>query len=82
MSTTAFFAGLVAGIGTGLLLAPQSGVRTRRQLHNMTQDLQEETRHMLGDAKTSIGKAIEQGKGLVVKDMVGEEHGSNLSRQG
>ena len=47
MSTTAFFAGLVAGIGTGLLLAPQSGARTRRQLHSLTQDLQEETSHML-----------------------------------
>lgn len=64
MSTTAFFAGLVAGIGTGLLLAPQSGARTRRQLHSLTKDLQEETSHMLGDAKTSIGKAIEQGKNL------------------
>jgi gas vesicle protein len=65
MSTTAFFAGLVAGIGTGLLLAPQSGARTRRQLHSLTKDLQEETSHMLGDAKTSIDKAIEQGKSLV-----------------
>jgi gas vesicle protein len=55
----------VAGIGTGLLLAPQSGARTRRQLHSLTKDLQEETSHMLGDAKTSIDKAIEQGKSLV-----------------
>ena len=62
MSTTAFFAGLVAGIGTGLLLAPQSGARTRRQLHSLAKDLQEETSHMLGDAKTSIGKVIEQDK--------------------
>jgi gas vesicle protein len=65
MSTAVFFAGLVAGIGTGLLLAPQSGARTRRQLHSLTQDLQEETCYMVADAKTSIGKAIEQGKSLV-----------------
>ena len=65
MSMTAFFTGLVAGIGTGLLLAPQSGARTRRQLHSLTQDPQEETSHMLADAKTSIGKTIEQGKCLV-----------------
>jgi gas vesicle protein len=65
MSTTAFFAGLVAGIGTGLLLASQSGARTRRQLHSLAKDLQEETSHMLGDAKTSIGKVIEQGKRFV-----------------
>jgi gas vesicle protein len=66
MSTTTFFAGLLAGIGTGLLLAPQSGARTRRQLENLAKDLQEDTSHMLGDAKTSIGKVIEQGKNLVV----------------
>jgi gas vesicle protein len=63
--TTAFFAGLVAGIGTGLLLASQSGARTRRQLHSLAKDLQEETSHILSDAKTSIGKAIEQGRSFV-----------------
>ncbi len=66
MSTTTFFAGLMAGIGAGLLLAPQSGARTRRQLENLAKNLQEDTSHMLGDAKTSIGKVIEQGKSLVV----------------
>jgi len=65
MSTTTFFAGLLAGIGAGLLLAPQSGARTRRQLENLAKDLQEDTSHMLGDAKTSIGKVIDQGKSLV-----------------
>ena len=65
MNTTAFFAGLVAGIGTGLLLAPQSGARTRRQLHSLAKDLQEETSHMLSDAKTSIGKVIVQDKTCV-----------------
>lgn len=65
ISITAFFAGLVAGIGAGLLLAPQSGARTRRQLENLAKDLQEDTSHMLGDARTSIGNVIEQGKSLV-----------------
>ena len=63
--TTAFFAGLVAGIGTGLLLASQSGARTRRQLHSLAKDVQEETNHILSDARTSIGKAIEQGQSFV-----------------
>jgi gas vesicle protein len=62
MSATAFFAGLVAGIGTGLLLAPQSGARTRRQLHSLAKDLQEESNYMLDDAKTSLGKVFGQGK--------------------
>ena len=65
MGTTAFVAGLVAGVGTGLLLASQSGARTRRQLHNFSKDMQEEARQMLGDAKTSIGKVIDQGKRLM-----------------
>jgi len=65
IGTTAFFAGLVAGIGAGLLLAPQSGARTRRQLESLAKDLQEDTSHMLSDAKTSIGNMIEQGKSLV-----------------
>ena len=65
IGTTAFVAGLVAGIGTGLLFASQSGARTRRQLHNLAKDMQEEANHMLGDAKMSIGKVIEQGKNLV-----------------
>jgi gas vesicle protein len=65
IGTGAFFAGFVAGIGAGLLLAPQSGARTRRQLENLAKDLQEDTSHMLGDAKTSIGKVVEQGKSLV-----------------
>ena len=63
--TTAFFAGLLAGICAGLLLAPQSGSRTRRQLQSLAKDLQEDTSYMLGNAKTSIGKVIEQGKSLV-----------------
>lgn len=65
MTTTAFFAGLVAGIGAGLLFASQSGARTRRQLHSLAKDLQEETSYILSDARTSIGKAVEQGKSLV-----------------
>ena len=62
---TAFVAGLVTGVGTGLLLASQSGARTRRQLHSLAKDMQEEANLMLGDAKTSIGKVIDQSKSLV-----------------
>jgi gas vesicle protein len=65
MSTTTFIAGLLAGVCTGVLFAAQSGTRTRRQLHSWAKDLQEETNHMLGDAKISIGKVIDQGKSLV-----------------
>jgi gas vesicle protein len=59
---TTCFIGFMAGIGAALLLAPQSGARTRRQLEKLAKDLQEDTSHMLGDAKTSIGNVIKQGK--------------------
>lgn len=62
---TMFLVGFVAGVGAGLLLAPQSGARTRRHLHDLAKDLEEETSHILGDAKTSIGRVIRQGKSLV-----------------
>lgn len=65
LSTTTFLAGLMAGISTGLLLAPQSGARTRRQIHGVAKDLEEKTSHILSDAKTSIGKVIDHGKRLV-----------------
>ena len=65
ISTTTFFAGLLAGICTGVLFAAQSGARTRRLIHGWAKDLREETNHMLGDAKISIGKVIDQGKCLV-----------------
>ena len=64
-STTTFIAGLLAGVCTGVLFAAQSGTRTRHQLHSWAKNLQEETNHMLGDAKISIGKVIDQGKSLV-----------------
>jgi gas vesicle protein len=65
ISTTTFFAGLLAGICTGVLFAAQSGSRTRRQLHSLAKDLREETSYKFGNAKESIGKAIDQGKSLV-----------------
>lgn len=64
--TIGFMVGFVSGIGAGILTAPQSGARTRRQLHNLAQDLEEQTNHFVGDAKASLGKVIERGKRLVV----------------
>lgn len=65
MSTTTFFIGIAAGVGAGILLAPQSGTRTRRQLGNLAEDLEEQTSHILGDAKDSLKKVIRHGKHLV-----------------
>jgi len=64
-SGTTFLIGFVAGIGAGILTAPQSGARTRRQLHNLAHNLNEQAGHVVGDAKVSIGRAIEHGRRLV-----------------
>jgi len=64
MSGTTFLIGFVAGIGAGILTAPQSGARTRRQLHNLAHDLNEQAGHVVRDAKASIGRVIERGRRL------------------
>jgi hypothetical protein len=63
-SVTTFIVGFMSGIGAGIILAPQSGARTRRRLHNLAHDLEEQTGHFFGDAKASLGRVIERGKRL------------------
>ena len=60
-----FIVGFAAGLGAGMLTAPQSGAKTRRQLHNLANDLEEQTGHIVDDAKASLGRAIQIGKRLV-----------------
>jgi len=62
---TTFTVGLISGISAGILLAPQSGARTRRQLRHLAQDLEEQTNQLIGDAKASIGNAVERGMRLI-----------------
>jgi gas vesicle protein len=50
--------GFCFGIGTGFLMAPQSGARTRRQLKHFTED-------MIDDTKEAIEEVIDQGKHLM-----------------
>jgi hypothetical protein len=66
LSAATFIAGFVSGIGAGIILAPQSGARTRRQLHNLAHDLEEQTGHFVGDAKASLNRMIERGKRLAL----------------
>lgn len=65
----AFATGLLVGVGTGLLLAPQSGARTRRQLSNLAEDVREEATAAAHDTKEVVNDAIdgviERGKRLV-----------------
>lgn len=58
ISTTAALTGFCFGIGTGLLLAPHSGARTRRQLKHFTED-------MIDDTKEALEEVIDRGKHLM-----------------
>ncbi len=58
-------AGLV-GAGIALLLAPQSGVKTRRQLRRRAEDLREDlgecVDNLLEECRAAGGKGLEKGK--------------------
>ena len=58
IGTTAALTGLCFGIGTGVLLAPHSGARTRRQLKHFTEDV-------VDDTKEAIEDVIDRGKHLM-----------------
>jgi gas vesicle protein len=58
LGASALITGCCVGIGMGLLFAPHSGARTRRQLRSFAEDLAENT----GEA---VDKVIERGKRLM-----------------
>ena len=57
IGTTALLTGFCFGLGTGILLAPHSGARTRRRLKNFTEDMIEDTKEVIDEA-TYTGKQI------------------------
>lgn len=59
LGSSAFLAGFLLGLGMGILLAPQSGARTRRHLRTIAEDLVE-------DAKDAFEDVMERGRRLVV----------------
>lgn len=60
-----FFSGCVAGGITGLLYAPQSGARTRRQLTSLAGDVRERAEEATEQAAHAIHKVVERGRSLV-----------------
>ena len=60
-----FLAGLVAGGVAGLLYAPQSGARTRRQLARAADDAKERAGEMVEDATEAAQRVVERGRVLV-----------------
>ncbi|MGH7255182.1 MAG: YtxH domain-containing protein [Nitrospirales bacterium] len=64
-----FASGVLAGAAAGLLLAPHSGARTRRQLRsfvdNVVEDFGDRTNQLADEAKHTVGDVIGYGKRLV-----------------
>ncbi len=73
-STMTFFAGLVVGLSSGILYAPQKGIRTRQKLKNLAEDAAEQvedwaedTKHTMDDMVTRAKKVVERRVGPPLK---------------
>ena len=62
-----FFSGLMLGLAAGVLLAPQSGSRTRRNLLSMVEDAGERANEWVDDAKEAVTGVVERGRKMVKK---------------
>lgn len=67
ISVMSFFAGVMIGLGAGLLAAPQSGDRTRRQLQSKAMDVQEDAEILVKDTKEKVSGWVNQGKRFMDK---------------
>jgi len=61
----ALFTGILLGTGLGLLMAPQTGRRTRRQLKNYLNDTSERINHLADDTRDRMSDFMEKGKRFV-----------------
>lgn len=57
-----FVSGLIFGLGMGVILAPQSGSRTRRHLRTMMEDMGERAGEWVEDAKGTMNGMVDRGK--------------------
>lgn len=58
LGITALVIGFCVGVGTGVLLAPQSGARTRRRLKSLAEG-------MVEDTAEAVDEVIERGRRLI-----------------
>lgn len=59
------FLGLLLGTGVGLLLAPQPGAATRRQIAACATDLKNSAGELIGEAKKSLETATSKAEGVL-----------------
>ncbi len=62
-----FLTGLILGLGTGILLAPQSGTDTRRRLGEAMEDTSQQVGKWVEDAKESVQDLTDEGKKLATR---------------
>lgn len=62
VASLTFISGLIFGLGMGVLLAPQSGNRTRRHLRTMMEDVGERANEWVEDAKETVSDMVDRGK--------------------
>lgn len=60
LGSMAFVTGMLAGAGTGLLTAPQTGARTRRKLRHFAENVGERTTELVHDAQGTWDRAVRQ----------------------
>lgn len=59
-----FLLGGVVGAGLALLLAPQSGEETRRQIREFADDVKDKSNAYLNEAKGTVSSYVDKGKGF------------------
>lgn len=58
-------AGIILGTGLGLLMAPQTGRRTRRQIKNYIHDTSDRVNDMADETKDRMSEFMDKGKRFV-----------------
>jgi len=61
----AMVTGILLGTGLGLLMAPQTGRRTRRQIRNYLYDTTDRMNDMAGETKDRVSEFMDKGKRFV-----------------
>ncbi|MEC4681597.1 MAG: YtxH domain-containing protein [Nitrospirota bacterium] len=61
----ALFTGILLGTGLGLLIAPQTGRRTRRQIKNYLNDTSERMNDLADDTRDRVSDFMDKGKRFV-----------------